>query len=190
VYDQNGWSNTGTPVSYPSIVYGAKYNDNVSSGAELPKQVSAISSIPTVWETNAGTPAGKYNASYDVWFNWSSSASCSGCGDPSGAYLMVWTYRGAGTYPIGTELSDVLYTGGSYWHVWSGDDGPSGAPYIAYVRIGNTTRSAFDLKFFINDAVSRGVVNNSMYLMNVQAGFEIWQDGEGLRTDDFWLDII
>ena len=42
---------------------------------------------------------------------------------------------------------------------------------------------------FINDAIGRGTVSSSMYLANIQIGFEIWDGGVGLQTHDFWVSL-
>ena len=45
--------------------------------------------------------------------------------------------------------------------------------------------SAFDLNVFIKNAVSRGVIQNTWYLTNIFAGFEIWSGGATLKTNNF-----
>ena len=46
-----------------------------------------------------------------------------------------------------------------------------------------------DLKSFISDAVSRGVLTNSMYLHDIFAGFEIWSGGVGLQGNHFTVGV-
>ena len=41
------------------------------------------------------------------------------------------------------------------------------------------------MKSFWDDVVSRGLGSNSWYLTSIQAGFEPWIGGTGLRVDDF-----
>lgn len=38
---------------------------------------------------------------------------------------------------------------------------------------------------FISDSISRGYINSSWYLHNLQAGFEIQAGGEGLTSNSF-----
>jgi hypothetical protein len=47
----------------------------------------------------------------------------------------------------------------------------------------------YKLGDFIRDAVTRGYVQNSWYLTNVYAGFEIWSGGVGLETTDFAVTV-
>jgi hypothetical protein len=45
-----------------------------------------------------------------------------------------------------------------------------------------------DIKAFTRDAVRRGAITPSWYLIGVEAGFEIWQGGRGLTTHAFSFD--
>ena len=60
--------NPANPVGYPCIFIGT-YQDNASNGSNLPKQVSTLTKIPTIFETNATSlDTSNFNAAYDVWF--------------------------------------------------------------------------------------------------------------------------
>jgi hypothetical protein len=48
---------------------------------------------------------------------------------------------------------------------------------------------SFDLNLFIRDAVQRGLLNQTMYLTDVFAGFEIWSGGSGLRVNEFTINV-
>jgi cellulose 1,4-beta-cellobiosidase len=48
-----------------------------------------------------------------------------------------------------------------------------------------TSVSGLDLAPLAQDAVSRGFLSSSCYLIDVEAGFEIWQGGAGLATNSF-----
>jgi cellulose 1,4-beta-cellobiosidase len=50
---------------------------------------------------------------------------------------------------------------------------------------GTTSVSHLDLRALVADAVSRGYIGNSWYLIGVEAGFELWRGGAGLATDSF-----
>ena len=155
----------------------------LAPGAALPAQVSSLNSVMTHWSHNANSGlSGVYNAAYDVWFNWG------GNGEVDGAYLMVWHQHDSNIYPIGSQVATVNIAGRN-WEVWSGGNGPSGAPYIAYVATAPMESQTFDLMDFVDDAVGRGVVQTSMYMANVQVGFEIWSGGVGLATNDFYVNV-
>jgi len=48
---------------------------------------------------------------------------------------------------------------------------------------------ALDLSAVAIDAARRGYLAGSSYLLNVEAGFEIWQGGRGLETRSFALSV-
>ena len=48
-----------------------------------------------------------------------------------------------------------------------------------------TSVSNLDIDQLVADAVSRGYIQTSWYLIDVEAGFELWQGGAGLATNSF-----
>src|SRR5581483_8743663 len=57
---------------------------------------------------------------------------------------------------------------------------------ISYVLQGGATSvSNLNVKALIDDAVSRGSLNANHYLLDAEAGFEVWQGGQGLGTNSF-----
>ena len=58
--------------------------------------------------------------------------------------------------------------------------------YIAYVRTEPTHAVRdLDIRAFTRDAVTRRAVDPSWYLIDVEAGFEIWRGGRGIASDSF-----
>jgi len=41
----------------------------------------------------------------------------------------------------------------------------------------------------VADAVSRGYIASSWYLISVEAGFELWHGGAGLATNSFSVNV-
>jgi hypothetical protein len=181
INQQNASNSTSAgPVSYPSVFIGNN-NGHATTGSNLPKQVSTLTTVPTGWDTNAGSVSGTYNAAYDVWFNNSNST---GTNAPTGGYLMVWLYDPSNAQPIGSLRQSGVSISGSNWDVWIGTQ--NGRPVISYVRVPATASLTFDLNVFIEEAVARGgTIQNGWYLTNIFAGFEIWNGGASLRTNNF-----
>jgi hypothetical protein len=180
VTQQTGSNGTsGAPLSYPSVFIGSNYGRS-TTGSNLPKKVSALTSVRTGWSWT--TAAGVFNAAYDVWFSTGPGGDAS---NPSGGYLMVWLHKPTNAQPISNTgaSSGVVSLGGATYDFWIGTQ--QGRPIISYVRSDTTATASFDLKSFIDDGVSRGVVDAGWYLSNVFAGFEIWSGGVGLKTNDF-----
>jgi hypothetical protein len=188
---QDGTASTsGGPTGYPSMFIGAN-SDHVTLGSNLPKQVSALTSVPTTWVWNdnglmADEATNVWNSAYDVWFSTNPAGEPSAFG-PTGGYLMVWLYDPPSAQPIGRVMYPGVTIDGvdGTWDVWVGPNG--NRPCISYVRTEPSRVLSTDLNFFIRDAVANrpSTISNDWYLSNVFVGFEIWSGGAGLETTSF-----
>lgn len=171
----------GAPGAYPSIYIGCHWNSCTSSNG-LPVQVSSLSSARSNWNTTQPS-SGTYDTAYDIWFNTTPSTP----GQPDGAEIMIWLNFRGNIQPFGSPVATGVTIGGAAYDVWFGrqTSGP-GWNVISYVAR-NTTLSVsnLDIKAFTTDAGGRGYVNNSWYLIAIEAGFELWQGGAGLATNSF-----
>ena len=184
----------GAPTGFPSMFIGAN-SDHVTMGSNLPKQVSALSSVPTTWAWNdnglmADEVTNIWNSAYDVWFSTNPAGEPSAFG-PSGGYLMVWLYDPPSAQPIGGVTYPAVTIEGveGTWDVWVGTNG--GRPCISYVRTEPSLVLSTDLNFFIRDAVDHrpNTILDEWYLSNVFIGFEIWSGGAGLETTSFCVSV-
>jgi hypothetical protein len=152
----------------------------VASG--FPIQVSVLPAVTSNWTTTQPA-AGEYDVAYDIWFNSTPTTS----GQPDRAELMIWIAEAGGPTPAGSVVGAVTI-GGATWNVW---EGPMPTwTYIAYVLTPPVTAvSNLDIRAFVNDAVARGFIDPASYLIDVEAGFEIWQGGQGLATNDFSVTV-
>lgn len=168
---------TTTPGSYPSIYRGCHWGTcTVDSG--LPIQVSGIGDPTTSWSTTEPA-SGVYDVAYDLWFDSAPSTD----GAPDGGEMMVWLSSNGAVQPAGSPVGTVNLDGYSFT-VWY--DPSQGSGYFAYVVNADTTSvSNLDLGNLVRDALSRGFLSPSSYLISVEAGFEIWQGGAGLETNSF-----
>jgi hypothetical protein len=185
----------GGPTGFPSLFIGAN-SGHSTPNSNLPKQVSALTSVPTTWNwkdngTLADTSTNSYNATYDVWFSTQPQGEPRGSA-PSGGYLMVWLYDPPDAQPIGTVVYNGVKVAGvpGTWDVWIGPNGTR--PTISYVRTTPTSSMSYDLNLFIQDAVNnrhdasgKPTIQSGWYLTNVFVGFEIWRGGVGLETTSF-----
>jgi cellulose 1,4-beta-cellobiosidase len=177
--DQNAGTD-GPPASYPSIFRGCHWG-RCTAQSSLPIRVGDLRSASSSW--SAGQPAaGVYDTSYDLWFNTTPATS----GQPDGAELMIWLNSRGGVRPAGSMVATTTIDGAA-WQVWT--TRMSGWNSIAYVRVDPTsTASDLDITAFTQDAVQRGSIDPSWYLIGGEAGFEIWQGGQGLTTHSFSFD--
>jgi hypothetical protein len=177
---------SGDPGGYPSIYSGCSAGV-CTTGNKMPIRVSRLKPgmITSSWVTTQ-PPAGAYDVAYDIWFNRKPATS----GAPDGGELMIWLAHRGGSQiaPAGTPVAHLVIGGYAFtlW-LWSG---AAGQRRIAYV-MNHPVRSVRDLDVsgVAADAARRGYLSPASYLLNIQAGFEIWQGGRGLGTTSFALSI-
>jgi hypothetical protein len=178
---------TDTPATYPSFWYGCSYG-TCTENTNLPIQMSQMSN----WSVTSGVtvvePSGNSNdCAYDIWFNQTPTTT----GNPNGTELMIWVDHQGSPQPIGS-VTGSFTSSGHTWTVWQGQG--SFWNVISYVNndsIGGGTTSPFDLNLnaFFADAESRGSIEASWYLMDIEYGNEIWVGGPGMQADNFWVNI-
>ena len=167
----------GAPATYPSIYKGCHWGA-CTTGSGLPIQVSNLGSATSSWSTTQ-PGSGAYDVAYDIWYNSTPTTS----GQPDGTEMMIWLNSRGGVQPFGSQTGTASIAGHN-WNVWTGQQ--TSWKIISYVlNPGATSVSNLDIKAMTNDAVSRGSLNPSNYLLDAEAGFEIWQGGQGLATNSF-----
>jgi chitodextrinase len=167
----------GAPATYPSIYKGCHWGA-CTTGSNLPIQVSNLASATTSWSTTQ-PGSGAYDVAYDLWFNSTPTTT----GQPDGTEVMIWLNSRGGVQPFGSQTGTANVAGYN-WNVWTGQQ--TSWKIISYVlNPGGTSFNNLDVKALISDAVARGSINPSHYLIDAEAGFEIWQGGQGLATNSF-----
>jgi hypothetical protein len=173
-------STSGPPGSYPSIYRGCHWGTCTTSSG-LPIPVSSLGDPTTSWSTTQ-TGTGAYDVAYDIWFNQTPSTS----GQPNGTEVMIWLNHNGAVQPAGSPVATVTL-GGYTYDVWYAQ--MSSWKYVAYViRGGTSSVSNLDLGTIARDATARGYLSSAWYLIDVEAGFELWQGGAGLATNSFAFD--
>lgn len=174
---------SGDPGSYPSIYAGCNWGACTHGGlAAQPQQLSDLGAgdVTTTLATT-DPPGGAYDVSYDIWMNQAPTTS----GAPDGAEVMVWLNHHGGVQPAGDEVATGVTIGGYTYDVWYSKDAGNG-PCVTYeMTSAHTDVTNLDLLPLFEDGGNRGYLDPSWYLIAVEAGFEIWQGGEGLAVRDF-----
>ncbi|MFD5438122.1 ricin-type beta-trefoil lectin domain protein [Kitasatospora sp. NPDC127067] len=174
------------PVAYPEIFDGCHWG-TCTPGSALPVRVSELGRATSSWSTTL--PAGgDFNVAYDLWFNTAPTTPAAN-GQPDGAELMIWLDRRPASASPSGSTAVVGGTGYTSWQLTIAANGRQW-PMVAYqAQVPVTSVTDLDLRAFVRDAVTRGVVKPEWYLISVEAGFEIWRDGAGLRTESFSTDV-
>ena len=174
----------GSPGGYPLIYRGCHWGA-CTPGSGLPIQVSGLhtGTVITSWRTTQPGGSNRYNVTYDIWFNRAPTTS----GQPDGAELMIWLNRHGPVHPAGSRVaSDVGIDGRSY-HVYLRQSRWNTITYL--MTTGATSVRHLDLRPLVAYAVSQGYIQDSWYLIGVEAGFELWRGGAGLATDSFSVKV-
>jgi hypothetical protein len=174
----------GEPGAYPSIYQGCHWG-NCSSGGltSSPIQVSSLTAgkVTTSWSTTQpGGSGNAYDVAYDIWVNQTPTTS----GQPNGTEIMVWLNHNGSVQPFGSEVASNVSLGGHTYNIWYGTQ--SSWDTVTYdMTSGSTSVSNLDVGTLAQDSVSRGYTKSSWYLIDIEAGFELWQGGAGLATNSF-----
>jgi Glycosyl hydrolase family 12/Cellulose binding domain/Putative Ig domain len=176
----------GAPGGYPSIYQGCHWGNCSAGGLSTsPIQVSNLSTgkVTTSWSTTQPGGSSAYDVAYDIWFNQTPTTS----GQPNGAELMVWLNHNGPVQPFGSQVASNVSIGGHTYNVWFGTQGWNTISYT--MTSGTSSVSNLDIGQLTADASSRGYIQSSWYLIDAEAGFELWQGGAGLATNSFSLNI-
>ena len=174
----------GGPGGYPSIYKGCHWGA-CTTGSGLPIQESSLGAgrVTTSWSTSQPGGSNAYDVAYDIWFNSTPTTS----GQPNGAELMIWLNHNGSVQPFGSQVATGVSVGGRSYNVWFGNQGWNTVSYT--MTSGATSVSGLDIGQIAADAVSRGYIQPSWYLIDVEAGFELWQGGAGLATNSFAVNV-
>ena len=174
----------GAPGGYPAIYQGCHWGA-CTPGSGLPVRVSDIhpGTVTTSWSTSQPGGSSDYDVAYDIWFNQTPSTS----GQPNGTELMIWLNHNGAVQPFGSKVASNVSIGRGSYNVWFGKQAWNTVSYT--MTSGTTSVSHLGLQPLIADAVRRGYISSSWYLIDVEAGFELWQGGAGLATNSFSVHV-
>jgi Glycosyl hydrolase family 12 len=174
----------GAPGGYPAIYKGCHYGA-CTPASGFPIQVSDIrrGTVTTSWSTSQPGGSSVYNVAYDIWFNKTPAPT----GQPNGTELMIWLNHRGHIQPYGSQVASNVSIGGRGYNVWFGKQAWNTVSYT--MTSGTTSVSVMGLRPLIADAVRRGYISSSWYLVDVEAGFEIWRHGAGLATRRFSVHV-
>jgi hypothetical protein len=178
-------SHDGAPGAYPSIYMGCHWGD-CTSNSGMPVAVSTMVSTADDVTTSYSTTtvnSGAWDDSYDIWYNPAQSTS----DNSSGLEMMIWLNHFGGVQPAGSPGPTVTLDGISFT-VWYGGSGNGGTVSFVANNPMNSV-SNLDLGPLAAYAVSKGYMQNSWFLIDVEAGFEPWTSGQGLTADAFNVTI-
>jgi hypothetical protein len=175
----------GAPSGYFEMWKGSSWGANTNNhGAPFPLLVSRIS--PGVVTTSAtchtAGVSGAWDNSYDIWFNASSTAGQTNNQAAPKLEMMIWLNHTPNVDPIGKVVASNVSIGGNIYNIWYNSDNGN---TVSYVLSTPSNTISTDLNPMIENAISRGYMPESWYLLDVEFGFEIWNGGSGLGCSNF-----
>jgi Glycosyl hydrolase family 12 len=175
----------GARGGYPFIYRGCHWG-RCTPGSGFPVQVSGIhpGTVTTSWSTTQPGGSNVYNVAYDIWLNQAPTTN----GQPDGAELMIWLNHNGPIHPAGSQVAANISIGGHSYNIWLRQRRWNTISYT--MTTGTTSVTNLDLQPLVADAVNRGYIQNSWYLIDVEAGFEVWQGGAGLAANSFSVKVI
>jgi hypothetical protein len=179
--------NRGSPGGYPSIYLGCHWGV-CTKDSGLPIQVSSMeantSQVKLSYSTQVSA-SGDWDDAFDIFYTPCDDhgRSHSGCTQSTQAdrEMMIWLSHHGPAIPGGKSTAVTI--DGINFNLWW--DGYHTMWYvISSPSLTNPYVRNLDLGDFIKDAVSRGYIPSpSWYLMDIEAGFEIWRGGQGLQVN-------
>ena len=120
--------------------------------------------VTTSWSTAQPGGSAAYDVAYDLWLDQAPTTT----GQPDGAELMVWLNYHGPVQPFGSQVG-VATINGVLYQVWEGAQ--SWSDTISYVMARPTMFVRdLDVGALAADAVPRGYIRTSWYLIDVEAG--------------------
>ena len=172
----------GEPTAYPSLFYGCHWG-NCSTGTGLPLAVSAVETPGTVVTTDAtsfSSSGSTMDDAYDIWFNPSQTTT----NNSSGTEMMIWLNSAGNPSPAGSEQFTNVSIGGNVYNVWDN----SGTITFQFATTQDTVTN-LDLGPLTSYAVAQGYLPAADYLIDVEAGFELWSGGSGVAVNNFAVGV-
>jgi hypothetical protein len=168
------------PVAFPYLFLGCSWG-LCTPGSGLPARVSALRAPVTTW-TASLRAGGVWDATYDIWFNKTRITT----GQATGGELMIWL--NSHEMPAPRRHTPIVWADHARWYLQSWITRHAGSRWrlIQFRRVRPVWRvSNLHLNEFIEQVESHDWIRPWYWMLNVDAGFEIWRDGKGLATNWF-----
>lgn len=179
VVQRAGYDPTGHVVAFPDILRGCIYHI-CSPHAKMPRKVSRLGNPRLTWRFKPHSAPGTWNAAFDIWFTRHRQIG----GQSTGAELMIWLDYHGGCCALQSGAPKVRIDHKKMWfsHWVTGQHGKS----WNYIQFRVTRRvhhvNNLSLRPFLRRIIRKGLVKRRWWLENIEAGFEIWNGGQGLQT--------
>lgn len=169
--------------AFPDVFYGCTWG-LCTDRSVLPAQVKQVQAARTSWSVKARA-GGRWSAAYDIWFGRHRSGYRA---QATGAELMIWLTTHDFPPPPGRKIT-VDHRRWYIYH-WTGKLNGKQWNYVQ-VRAVHPVSHVQGLRLLplIRHVVGMGLIKPDWWLLNVEAGFEIWSGGAGLASRSFSVHV-
>jgi hypothetical protein len=172
-------STSNAVMAYPEIYTGCSWGI-CSPGSVLPLPLSQVGQPEVSWRTGQNAP-GRWDAALDIWFDPEPIMT----GQATGAEMMIWL--NARNYPR-PPRGRIARVDGQRWYLWRSVARHDGASwhYLQFRLVRPATQiRRLAIGPFIRLGEALRWIRPQWWLLNIEAGFEIWRGGTGLATWSF-----
>jgi cellulose 1,4-beta-cellobiosidase len=181
-------STYGPPGAYPSIYTGCHWGYCTAGGLGAgPLRIGSLTRGRLTTSFSASLPrGGYYDVSYDIWINKTRAAT----GEPNGTEVMVWLGHDGPVQPQGSMVARDIAIGSHAYDIWYTRSTAAAGGTVSFAMTSQVTAvSSLDLGQLIQETVHRGYTSPLWYLIDIEAGFEIWRGGSGLAVSSFGVRV-
>jgi hypothetical protein len=175
----------GSPAAYPSVYVGNQYG-SLSPLNPFPLVCSSITPGQVVVSNTVTLGAGGsdiWDCVHDHWINTAPDPTNNAT---NGLEVMVWMANSTGVTPPGTLYASNVTIGANTFDVyWQSSWANATEGTASFQFTSQVTTATVDMYYLIQYMITQGWCNSAWYLIDCQAGFEIWQGGSGLVMDSF-----
>lgn len=176
-------SPSGKVVASPEIYRGCRYG-GCTAQSGFPRRVRHTWHAVAIWSTRDNGAGGVHNTAFDIWFGRTSAYT----GHPRGAEVMIWLNSHNLRRPYGSR---VVTIDGRRWWLSTWRTCKPGTTicwnYVRYWAVRATSSvSWLRLHPFFTETERIGRLRAGWWLWSVEACYEVWSGGNGLRTTNFW----
>jgi Glycosyl hydrolase family 12/Putative peptidoglycan binding domain len=173
----------GAPGAFPGFYYGNHWGVH-SDQTTLPLALSKITGggiVRSSVSVNYGSAPSDsvYDTSWDIFFTPSADQAQNQGTDLE---MMVWLHNVGVPHPAGTQVGTVTI-GGDDFNVWWSHG--SSHSILSYQFASPETSANIDVGLLAADAIKRGYLDPSWFLIDVEYGYEIWTNCTGVKVTSF-----
>jgi len=170
---------TGNVLAYPNSGEGCSdwgVDATCTAGWVSPKAKGLAATQTTSMSLGSDAATDKWDYSDDLWFGTSTAVH------PNTELMIFFNEQ---NLPVHTGAVEVTVDNTKYWYTtYTTTSGSNSWTYVQYRLV--TPKLSVTNKTIgpvVADAIKRGVLPSSDYLLNASCGFELWQGGTGLRLN-------